>query len=208
LITMKAAAGLSLVELGMVLAPGPNMIYLVSRSLSQGRRAGLVSLLGTLTGFTIYMTLANLGLSSVFLTVPWIYGTVRFAGAAYLLYLAWHTVRPGGTAVFEARDMPRDPAPRLYRMGLLTNLLNPKAAILYLALIPQFIVPARGDVLAQGFMLGGLQICESGVINTAIILAAAGIAVFLARHPSWLRWQRRVMGLLLATVGLTLALGA
>jgi threonine/homoserine/homoserine lactone efflux protein len=208
LITMKAAAGLSLVELGMVLAPGPNMIYLVSRSLSQGRRAGLVSLLGTLTGFSIYMTLANLGLSSVFLTVPWIYGTVRFAGAAYLLYLAWHTLRPGGTAVFEAQDMPRDSGPRLYRMGLLTNLLNPKAAILYLALIPQFIVPARGGVLVQGFVLGGLQIFESALVNAALILAAAGIAGLLARHRSWLLWQRRVMGLLLAAVGLTLALGA
>jgi len=204
---MKAATGLSLVALGIVLTPGPNMIYLVSRSLSQGRRAGLVSLLGTLTGFAVYLVLANLGLSGLFLTAPWVYGTVRIAGAAYLLHLAWRAVRPGGIAVFEARDMACDPVPKLYWMGLITNLLNPKAAILYLALIPQFIEPARGDVLAQGFMLGGLQICESGAINATIILGAAGIAAFLARRPSWLLWQRRVTGILLATVGLTLALG-
>jgi threonine/homoserine/homoserine lactone efflux protein len=208
LITMKAAAGLSLVALAIVLTPGPNMIYLVSRSLSQGRRAGLVSLLGTLTGFAVYMVLANLGLGGVFLTVPWVYGAVRTAGAAYLFWLAWQAVRPGGTAVFEARALPRDPAPKLFGMGLLTNLLNPKAAIVYLALIPQFVAPARGDVLAQGFMLGGLQVCESGSVNATIIVAAAAVAAFLARRPSWLRWQRRVTGILLAAVGLTLVLGA
>jgi len=208
LITMKAATGLLLVALAIVLTPGPNMIYLVSRSLSQGRRAGLVSLLGTLTGFAVYMALASLGLSGVFLAVPWVYGAVRTAGAAYLFWLAWQAVRPGGAAVFEARALPRDSASKLYGMGLLTNLLNPKAAIVYLALIPQFIDPARGGVLAQGFMLGGLQVCVSGAVNATIVMAAATVAAFLARRPSWLRWQRRVTGALLAAVGLTLALGA
>jgi threonine/homoserine/homoserine lactone efflux protein len=93
-------------------------------------------------------------------------------------------------------------------MGLVTNLLNPKAAIVYLAVIPQFIDPARGDVLGQGLVLGGLQVCVSGAVNATIILAAAATAAFLARRPSWLRWQRRVTGVLLAAVGLALALGA
>lgn len=207
MITMKAIVGLTLVDLVLVLTPGPNMIYLVSRSLSQGRRAGLVSLLGTLTGFVIYMALANLGLSGVFATTPAVYDAVRVAGTLYLFYLAWQALRPGGTAVFEARDLPRDPGGRLYRMGLVTNLLNPKAVILYLALIPQFIDPARGQVMAQGFLLGGLQICESGTVNATIVLAAAGIATFLNTRPSWLRWQRRATGILLACVGLSIAVG-
>jgi threonine/homoserine/homoserine lactone efflux protein len=204
---MQAATGVLLVALAIVLTPGPNMIYLVSRSLSQGRRAGLVSLLGTLTGFVIYMTLANLGLGGVFLTIPWVHVTVRIAGAAYLFWLAWRAVQPGGIGVFEARQIPRDPTVRLYRMGLLTNLLNPKAAVLYLALIPQFIDPARGHVLAQGFLLSSLQICVSGTVNTAFIIASGAIADFLVRRPSWLRWQRRVTGVLLAAVGVSLALG-
>lgn len=225
MITMKAVVGLTLVDLVLVLTPGPNMIYLVSRSLSQGRRAGLVSLLGTLTGFVIYMTLANLGLSGVFATTPVAYDAVRIAGTLYLFYLAWQALRPGGMAVFETTaettaqttaeaiteataETPRDSGVKLYRMGLVTNLLNPKAAILYLALIPQFIDLARGDVTGQGFLLGGIQICESGTVNASIVLAAAGIAAFLNARPSWLRWQRRATGILLAVVGLTIALGA
>ena len=208
MISFASAAGMALVALGLVLTPGPNMIYLVSRSISQGRRAGLVSLAGTVTGFAIYMAMANLGLSGVFLAVPAIYLVVRLAGAAYLLYLAWQALRPGGTALFEARDLPRDSVPRLFRMGLVTNLLNPKAAIMYLALIPQFIIPARGHVLAQGFALGGIQITVSAAVNAAIIVAAAGIAAFLNTRPAWLRWQRRATGILLAAVGVSIVLGA
>jgi threonine/homoserine/homoserine lactone efflux protein len=198
---------MALAALGMVLTPGPNMMYLVSRSISQGRRAGLVSLAGTLTGFAVYMTAADLGLAAVFVALPALYLTVRLAGAAYLLYLAWRTLRPGGHSLFEARQLPRDSPARLFQMGLLTNLLNPKAAIMYLALIPQFVVRTRGHVLAQGFVLGGIQITVSGAVNAFIVLAAAAIAAFLAARPGWLRWQRRTTGVLLAAVGITVALG-
>jgi threonine/homoserine/homoserine lactone efflux protein len=207
LITVASAAGMALVALGIVLTPGPNMIYLVSRSISQGRVAGLISLTGTVAGFGVYMTLANLGLGGVFLTMRWLYDTVRLAGAAYLLYLAWQAIRPGGLGLFETRCLPRDTAPKLFRMGLLTNLLNPKAAIMYLALIPQFVSPDRGHVLMQGFVLGGIQVTVSAAVNATIILAAAGIAVCLGTRPAWLRWQRRVTAILLAAVGVTLALG-
>ena len=206
MVTGSAVAGISLVALGMVLTPGPNMIYLVSRSLSQGWGAGFVSLLGTATGFIVYMAMANFGLAVVFLALPWIYVAVKLAGAAYLLYLAWQVLRPGGVSLFEARQLPRDTPAQLFRMGLLTNLLNPKAAIMYLALIPQFISPERGHVLVQGFVLGGIQIGISFAVNALIILAAAGIAAFLATRPAWLRWQRRITGTLLGAVGIHLAL--
>ena len=139
-----AAAGIALTALAMVLTPGPNMMYLVSRTISQGRRAGFVSLAGTGVGFLVYMTLANVGLAVVFVVVPWLYIGFKAAGAVYLGYLAWGALRPGGRGVFETRELPRDRSWKLFRMGLLTNLLNPKAAIMYLALIPQFIEPARG----------------------------------------------------------------
>ncbi len=207
MISAASAAGIALVALGMVLTPGPNMMYLVSRSLSQGRRAGMISLLGTVTGFLVYLTLANLGLAEVFRTARWLYLAVRLAGAVYLLYLAWRVLRPHGAAIFHVRDLPGDTAARLFRMGLLTNLLNPKAAIMYLALIPQFIDPARGQVLAQGFLLGGTQITVSAAVNAAIVLAASAIATFSATRPAWLRGQRLVTGALLAAFALRLALG-
>jgi threonine/homoserine/homoserine lactone efflux protein len=207
LLSTASAAGIAIVALGMVLIPGPNMIYLVSRSLSQGWRAGMVSLLGTVTGFLVYLSLANLGLAEVFRTGHRLYWTVRLAGAGYLLYLAWQILRPHGAAVFRFRDLPCEPAARLFRMGLLTNLLNPKAAIMYLALIPQFIAPDRGHVLAQGFLLGAIQITVSVAVNAAIVLAASAIATFSATRPAWLRGQRLVTGALLAAFALRLALG-
>ena len=206
MISAASAAGIALVALGMVLTPGPNMMYLASRSLSQGRRAGMLSLLGTVTGFITYLIMASLGLAGVFLTARWLYWTVKLAGAAYLLYLAWQVLRPHGTAVFETRDLPAEAAARLFSMGLLTNLLNPKAAIMYLALIPQFIVPGRGHLLAQGFALGGIQIAVSAAVNATIVASASGIAAFLGRRPAWLRWQRLVTGTLLAAIAIHLAI--
>ncbi|MBT2518074.1 LysE family translocator [Streptomyces sp. ISL-90] len=208
MISLAAALGIALVELGMALTPGPNMVYLVSRSVSQGWRAGMVSMAGTAVGFVVYMTMANLGLAAVFIVVPWLYTALKVAGAMYLLWLAYKTLRPGGMSLFETRELPRDSAGKLFRMGLVTNLLNPKAALMYLALIPQFVDQGAGNVVAQGFQLGAIQIAVAMVVNGALILAAGSIAVFLQRKPTWIRWQRWVTGTLLGAVGVKLALDA
>jgi threonine/homoserine/homoserine lactone efflux protein len=205
LIGTAAAAGMALTALAMVLTPGPNMMYLVSRSISQGRRAGFVSLAGTCVGFLVYMTLANIGLAVVFVVVPWLYIGFKAVGAVYLGYLAWRALRPAGRGLFETRDLPRDPNWRLFRMGLLTNLLNPKAAIMYLALIPQFIEPARGHAVLQGFTLGTVQIAVSMTVNSLIILAAGSIAGFVRTRPTWASWQRRITGTMLGAVAVLLA---
>ena len=208
MVTGGAVVGMALVALGMVLIPGPNMVYLVSRSVSQGPRAGLVSLSGTFVGFLVYMTMANLGLAAVFLYVPALYTGVKLAGAAYLLYLAWRMLKPGGTSLFEPKELPRDSRWKLFRMGLVTNLLNPKAAIMYLALIPQFVDRSAGNVVAQGFLLGGVQITVSMIVNSIIVLLAGAISIFLRGRPSWLKWQRWVTGTLLGLVGIKLAIDA
>jgi threonine/homoserine/homoserine lactone efflux protein len=122
----------ALVALGMVLTPGPNMMYLVSRSVCQGPRAGLISLGGVALGFVIYMLLAAFGITAVFLAVPYAYDVLRLSGAAYLLYLAWQAIWPGGQSPFQVRELAPDRPQRLFAMGLVTNLLNPKAAVLYL----------------------------------------------------------------------------
>jgi threonine/homoserine/homoserine lactone efflux protein len=159
-------------------------------------------------GFVIYMAMANLGLAAVFVVVPWLYVALKVAGAVYLLVLAWRALRPGGPALFEARDLPRDSNARLFGMGLATNLLNPKAAIMYVALIPQFVEPAKGDVIAQGFLLGGVQITVSLLVNAAIVLGAGGVARVLRGRPRWVPWQRRATGAMLAGVGVHLLLDA
>ncbi|MEU8046528.1 LysE family translocator [Micromonospora echinofusca] len=200
-----ALVGIALVALGMVLTPGPNMVYLVSRSVTQGRRAGLVSLLGVAAGFGVYLAAAVAGIATVFVLVPALYTAVKLAGAAYLLWLAWQALRPGGQSPFAPQPLPPDGARRLFTMGLVTNLLNPKIAILYVSLLPQFIDPARGHVAAQSMLLGSTQIAVALTVNALIVLSAGSLAGFFARRPLWLRVQRLVMGTVLAGLAVRIA---
>ncbi|NED99774.1 LysE family translocator [Phytoactinopolyspora halotolerans] len=202
----SAMIGIALVALGLVLTPGPNMLYLVSRSITQGRRAGLISLLGVAAGFLIYLAAATAGLTAVFAAVPAAYTVLKIAGAAYLLYLAWQALRPGGVSVFAPRDVPVDSARRLFAMGLLTNVLNPKIAVLYVSLLPQFIEPGRGTVALQSLTLGAVQISIALMVNALIVVFAGGLAVFLGRRPTWLRIQRYFMGTVLGGLAVKLAL--
>jgi threonine/homoserine/homoserine lactone efflux protein len=196
----------ALVALGMVLTPGPNMMYLISRSICQGRKAGLISLAGVAIGFLFYMLAAALGITALLFAIPYAYDALRLAGAAYLLYLAWQAVRPGGRSPFQVRDLPVDSNGRLFAMGLLTNLLNPKVAMLYLSLLPQFIDPGRGSVLAQSVLLGSVQIVISLSVNALIVAAAGSIASFLGSRPLWLVMQRWLMGTVLAGLAVRMAL--
>ena len=197
--------GLATVALGMVLTPGPNMIYLVSRSVTQGRRAGLISLAGTYTGFVVYLGAAAAGIATIFAIVPTLYTVLKIAGAGYLLWLAWQAVRPGGRSAFVPRRLPVDPPGRLFTMGLVTNLLNPKAVILYVSLLPQFVDASRGHVAGQILVLGMTQIAISTAVNFLIVLTAGGLAVFLAARPLWLRVQRYLMGAVLAGLAVRMA---
>lgn len=194
-----------LVALGMVLTPGPNMIYLISRSICQGPMAGLISLGGVAAGFVVYMLCASFGITALMMAVPFAYDALRFGGALYLLYLAWQAVKPGGRSPFQVKDLPRDPPARLLLMGFATNMLNPKAAMLYLSLLPQFIDPARGHVLGQSIALGSEQILISLSVNAMIAVAAGSIAGFLAQRPTWILVQRYLMGTVLAGLAIRMA---
>jgi threonine/homoserine/homoserine lactone efflux protein len=198
----------ALVSLAIVLTPGPNMVYVISRSISQGRMAGLISLGGVALGFIFYMLCAAFGVTALLFAVPYAYDTLRFAGAAYLLYLAWQAVKPNGRSPFQVRKLDFDSPRKLFLMGLLTNLVNPKIAMLYLALLPQFIDPAQGSVLGQSVLLGFTQIAISLTVNAMIAVAAGGIAGFLATRPAWLLVQRWLMGTMLAGFALRMAFEA
>jgi threonine/homoserine/homoserine lactone efflux protein len=205
--TSTSLAAFALIALAMVLTPGPNMIYLLSRSVLQGRAAGLISLLGVILGFLVYMLGAALGLTGILLAVPLAYDLIRWVGAAYLLWLAWAALRPGARSVLEPRrDLPHDGAWRLFMMGFLTNLLNPKIAVLYLSLLPLFVEPERGAVLGQFIILGLAQITISFSVNLTIVLLAGVAASWMAARPSWLVLQRWLMGTILAGLAIRLAL--
>jgi threonine/homoserine/homoserine lactone efflux protein len=123
---------------------------------------------------------------------------LRIGGALYLIYLAWQAVKPGGRSPFEVRNLPQDGPRKLFLMGFMTNLLNPKIAVMYLSLLPQFITPEHGSVFAQSLVLGFTQIVVSVSVNAVIAMLAGSIAVFLAKRPTWIMVQRWLMGTVLA----------
>lgn len=204
--TLSTLAAFALIALGMVLTPGPNMIYLVSRSLSQGPVAGLISLGGVALGFVFYILCAAFGITALVLAVPYAYDALRIAGALYLLYLAWQALKPGGRSPFQVRQLPKDRPRKLFMMGLMTNLLNPKVAVLYLSLLPQFIDPKLGSVFTQLLALGATQVTISLTVNAIIAVMAGSIATFLAGRPFWMVVQRWLMGTVL--VGLAVRMAA
>lgn len=195
-------AGAALV---LVMTPGPNMIYCVSRTLCQGRAAGMVSLLGVLMGFLVHLIAASLGLTALLMAVPLAFDAIKLAGAAYLLWLAWQAVKPGGLAPFEARQLPHDSSAKLFRMGFITNVLNPKVAMFYVAFFPQFIHLDRGSFLLQSFTLGAVQISVSALVNALLVLGAGGLTRFLSQSPGWIRGQRMVMGTVLSALAVRIA---
>jgi threonine/homoserine/homoserine lactone efflux protein len=178
----------------LVITPGPNMIYLISRSITQGRKAGLISLAGVICGFLFHIIMVSFGLSVVLLTVPYAYVTLKTLGVLYLLYLAWQAVKPSGKGIFETRkDLREDQPLKLFSIGFLTNVLNPKVAVFYLSFFPQFIRPEYGSVLTQSLQLGITQIIVSFSFNLVIVFTAARAAIWFGQHPAWVRAQKWFM---------------
>ena len=187
----------AMIALGMVLIPGPNMLYLISRSIVQGKRAGLISLFGVATGFVVYMLLAAFGITAIVMAIPFAYDTVKFLGALYLLYWAWQAIKPSEKSLFEVQKLDTDSPTKLYLMGLFTNLLNPKIAVMYLSLLPQFVKPELGNAFLQSLILGATQIVISVTVNVLIVLSASRIAKLLTGQPLMIKLQKWLMATVL-----------
>lgn len=196
---------LAALSLGLAATPGPNMLYLVSRALGQGPGAGMVSLVGCQVGSLVIMLCAAAGLTAALFAVPHAWDVLRIGGAAYLLYLAWQCVRPGGQPIFSARPMPQDSPLRLFAVGFATAALNPKVALFYVAVLPPFIDPALGSVFLQGAILGAVQIAVAIVFDGLLVHGAAGVARFLGTRPGWMAAQRWILGAALGLIAVKLA---
>jgi threonine/homoserine/homoserine lactone efflux protein len=205
LISLGTLIVFGLVSLGIACAPGPNMIYLISRSITQGRKAGLISLAGVVLGFIFYIVATLLGLIAIFDVVPTLYTILKFIGAAYLLWLAWKAIKPGSFSVLEPRTLPVERPGKLFLMGFMTNLLNPKIAILYVSLLPQFENPSRGSLLTQGIVFGITQITISIMVNLLIILTASKIASWFDTRPVWSKVQKWFMASVLTGLAVKIA---
>lgn len=175
----------------MAVTPGPNMLYLINRSIMQGKSAGLISLAGVLCGFLFHITLVAFGLTAILLAVPFLFAGLKICGALYLLYMAWQAVKPGSKGVFAVNKNMRPDRPlKLFIMGLLTNVLNPKMAIFYLSLFPIFIKTGSDNLIWQCYQLGILQMLMSALINLIMILLAARAVKWFGNNPFWVSFQK------------------
>ncbi|MFT7183748.1 MAG: threonine/homoserine/homoserine lactone efflux protein [Oceanicoccus sp.] len=196
----------ALAALIMVLSPGPNMIYLVSRTICHGQSAGLFSLLGVIAGFIFHIILVAFGLSAILFAVPFTYFIIKWTGALYLLYLAWNSFKAPNAKLFENKSLKSESRLTLFKMGLITNILNPKVALFYMSLLPQFIDPELGYILGQSLTLGLIQLSISATVNFCIVFGAAKCANFLKNSPRWIKFQQRFMGSVLSYLAVKLAI--
>lgn len=207
MIPLKEISYFALAALILVISPGPNMIYLISRSITQGQRSGLISLAGIISGFLFHIILVSAGLTAVLFAVPYVYTTMKTLGVLYLLYLAYQAIKPNGKGLFEVRqDLTNDKPAKLFRIGILTTVLNPKVAVFYLSFFPYFIKPEYGSVFTQSLQLGITQVCISFSVNLIIVLTASRVALFFSKSPLWVRLQKWVMASVLTTLAIKMAL--
>jgi len=180
--------------------PGPDLLYILGRSVSQGRQAGLLSALGIGAGCLFHVTAAALGVSALVLAVPVAYDVVRLAGALYLVWLGVKALRSQGSSL-EVQAMAATSPRRIFVQGVVTNALNPKVALFFLAFLPQFADPSRGPLAPQLLLLGAIF-----TVNGTLVCLV--FALFAARLGEWLKTRYGVTRLLdRATGGLFIALG-
>lgn len=195
-----------LTALILVISPGPNMIYLISKSITQGKKSGFISLAGVVCGFLFHIIMVSFGLTAVLLAVPLAYTILKAVGTVYLLYLAYQAIKPKSRNIFDVdKNGAHDSPKKLFTIGFLTNVLNPKVAVFYLSFFPQFIKPEYGSVFTQSLELGIIQVLISFSINFIIVLTAARVAMFFSNHPVWVKIQKWFMASVLTYLAIKMA---
>ena len=194
-------------SLALALTPGPDLLYVAGRSLGQGRLAGVVSAIGVGCGCVVHLTAAAFGLSAILSYSATAFTIVKLIGGLYLIYLGWVTFRsessehnPGG------RTVRRQRLSRLFWQGTVSNILNPKVAIFFMAFLPQFVDPTRSSAFVQIIFLGSIFVIQGTIVMAAAGLAFGAAGAWLSKHPAFWKWQRRITASLLASLGLRLLL--
>ena len=189
------------------ITPGQDTLYILGRSISQGRRAGVLSVLGVITGCFVHTVAAALGLSAILATSASVFMAVKLVGAAYLVYLGIRMLLDRAAGAGQPTEYTHESAWAIYRAGLLTNILNPKVALFFLAFLPQFVDPSAGSKIVPFLFLGALFICT----GTMWCLVLAWSASAVGRHLSEAGWGasvlRRATGVLFVGLGVKLAAG-
>jgi len=189
----------------LLLTPGPAVLYVISRSVEQGRMAGLASVFGITTGTLVHVLAAALGLSALLASSALAFAAVKYAGAGYLIYIGVRRILSRTDTLAAQRELPGRSLGRLYRDGFVVNLLNPKTALFFLAFLPQFVDPSRGAVASQIAFLG-LLFTLMGLVSDGLYALVAGTAGrWIKRKGHSFRWERYVTGSVFIGLGVTAA---
>ena len=185
------------------LAPGPDMLYVIGRSVGQGRKAGIVSSVGVFVGCWVHILAAAFGIAALLRSSPVAFNVVRYAGAAYLIYLGIKMLAQ--KTDLASQHLKAERLGTIFRQGAITNMLNPKVAIFFLAFLPQFVDARRGSVVLQILLLGLIFNVGGTLVNLAVAYAGGTLGELLRRNQSIARLQRRFTGLIFVGLGLRLA---
>jgi threonine/homoserine/homoserine lactone efflux protein len=205
--SVSGPSGLSLfVVAALILAvtPGPAVLYIVTRSVSQGRSAGIVSCAGVACGGLVHVAAAAFGLSAILTASATAFGVVKYAGAAYLVWLGVRKFADP-SAIQDVDVVVLHSLMRVFREGVIVNVLNPKTALFFLAFLPQFVVPARGSVSGQFLLLGMVFVAIAFCTDTSWCLLASTARTWLRRHPAAVGSERCVAGCVYIGLGLAAA---
>jgi threonine/homoserine/homoserine lactone efflux protein len=194
-----------LAALGLLLIPGPSVLYVITRSVEQGRRAGLASVLGIELASLVHTAAAALGLSAVLLTSALAFSVVKYLGAAYLIYLGLRTLLTREKNSQIPVQVPKNFS-QLFTQGFLVNLLNPKTALFFYAFLPQFVDPARGGVGEQILLFGALFVLLASCTDSLYALLSSMVGNILSRNGHIRRVQRYVTGSVYIVLGITTAI--
>lgn len=189
----------------LVFMPGPNTLYIIARSIQQGRRAGIISSLGVQVGTLLHIAAAVLGLSALLLSSALAFNVVKYAGAAYLIYLGVKTLLTK-EQIGPTREIQKASLSRVFYQGVVVNLLNPKTALFFFAFLPQFIDAARGRVAMQIVLFGTILVVIGTLGDSVYALAAGSVGAWLRGNLSFLRAQRYFAGSVYLGLGAATAL--
>jgi threonine/homoserine/homoserine lactone efflux protein len=190
----------------LVITPGPNTLYIITRSIQQGQRAGIISCFGIAAGTLVHITTAALGISALLVTSTTLFRLVQFAGAAFLCYLGMKTLLSPTQVVTDHQSAPQQPLASVFTQAMTVNLLNPKTALFFIAFLPQFIDATRDDITLQIMILGGLLITLGGCSDLAYALIAGKLGEWLRSNCRFWRLQRWCAGLVYLGIGVAAAL--
>lgn len=188
------------------LTPGADMMYIMARSSGQGTKAGIVSALGIGAGCLVHILAAVVGLSALLAQSAVAFEVIKYLGAAYLIYLGLKSLLSKKIDSGLQQPASQMPVKKIFWQGVLTNVLNPKVALFFLAFLSQFIQPKSGNVSLQILLLGTWFNAVGTVVNILVALLFGKIGAWLSASPGFLRWQERITGAVLIALGIKVAL--